>query len=88
MPALSDDGGLTVYERALKLLEEGSAVAIIMVEDETHKGLFAVGHDFTDAPALKRSCHHRSSRRRALAAFAMVRFARKIALEEHLTPLP
>jgi len=89
MPALSeDDEALTVYERALRLLEEGSAVAIIPVEDKTHQGLFAVGHDFTDAPHLKATCYHANARRRALAAFAMVRFARKIAREHELIPLP
>jgi hypothetical protein len=89
MPALSeDDDRFTVYERALRLLEEGSAVAIITVEDETHQGLFAVGHDFTDAPHLKATCYHANARRRALAAFAMVRFARKTARTDGFQPVP
>lgn len=83
----SDDD--RVYDRAVKFMLDGSIPAIVPVETLTHEGVFAVAHDFTDAPHLKANCFHRSSRRRALAAFAMIKFARKIAREQHgYKPLP
>jgi len=79
-----------VYERCLELLEDGSipAITVVQTPDGSRRSLVGVGHDFTDAPSLRLSCFHKSPRRRALAAFAMVRFARKIAREHELIPLP
>lgn len=77
-----------VYVRCLEFLEEGSIPAITRVEDADQVGVFAVAHDFTGVPYLKASCYHHNPRRRALAALAMVRFARQIARENEYTPLP
>ena len=83
-----NEDGPSVYDQALEFLEQGIAVGIIPVETETHEGLFGASHSFEGAPHLKATCYHANAQRRALAAFAMVRFARKTARTDGFQPVP
>lgn len=78
----------SVYDQAVKHMMQGRFPAITRVETSDKIGVFAVSHDFTGAPYLRRNAFHHSKRRRALAAFAMVQFARKIAREDGFKPIP